>query len=132
MPRRTPHITVSAVVSPAVHEEIGRLAGANKVTRSQMINQLLEAQLTQRANARLEDAYDRLEKRLARMEERFAALMVKIGRAAAQSLFVTMKLAEMFYREKHEQQKLWLDSKHFAGKFLENRTQDSSQKNSQQ
>src|ERR1044071_7979369 len=97
MPRRTPHITVSAVVSPAVHEEIGRLAAANQVTRSQMINRLLEERLTQRANARLEDAYDRLEKRLARMEERFAALMVKVGRAAAQSLFLILKALEVYY-----------------------------------
>jgi len=48
MPRNKPFINVSAVVSPAIAEEIDRLAAANKVTRSQMVRQLLEEKLAYR------------------------------------------------------------------------------------
>ena len=77
MPRLEPHITVTAVVSPAIVEELDRLAAANQVTRSTMIRQLLEVSLTQRANERLDSAYERLEKRLARMEEASTARSVR-------------------------------------------------------
>ena len=95
MPRLKPHITVTAVVSPAIVEELDRLAAANQVTRSTMIRQLLEASLTQRANERLDSAYERLEKRLAKMEERFSSLIVKSVRAAAQGMYLAMHRAQV-------------------------------------
>lgn len=121
--RRTPLITVSAVVSPSIHEEIGRLAAASGVSKSQMVRELLEQKLTERANERLEDAYDRLERRLARMEERFAALMTKVGRASAQNLYLTQVGLRYGHRAQEEYMNKHLDDSYvFAGKFLEAKT----------
>jgi predicted nucleic acid-binding protein len=88
MPRKTPLITVSAVVTPVIAEEIAALAKANKVTKSQMVRQLLEERLVQRANQRTEDAYDRLEKRLKRIEDRFAGLIIACTKLAAQAVYI--------------------------------------------
>jgi predicted transcriptional regulator len=121
MPRRVPHITVTAVVSPAIVEELDRLAAANQLTRSTMIRQLLEASLTQRANERLDSSYDRLEKRLAKMEERFSSLIVKSIRAAAQGMYlasVGLKFGHLKQEDKY-MQKHWDDARTFAGQFLE-------------
>ena len=41
------------------------------------------------ANERQEDAYDRLEKRLANIENRFGGLIVKAVKMSAQSLYLT-------------------------------------------
>lgn len=89
MPRKTPLITVSAVVTPVIAEEIAALAKANKVTKSQMVRQLLEERLVQRANQRTEDAYDRLEKRLKRIEDRFSGLIIACTKLAAQAVYLT-------------------------------------------
>jgi len=120
--RKTPLITVSAVVSPPVHEEIARLASASGVSKSQMVRELLEQKLVERANERMEDAYDRLERRLAHMEERFAALMTKIGRASAQNLYLTQVGLRYGHRAQEEYMNKHLDDSYvFAGKFLESK-----------
>ena len=114
-------LSVTAVVSPAIVEELDRLAAANQLTRSTMIRQLLEASLTQRANERLDSSYDRLEKRLAKMEERFSSLIVKSIRAAAQGMYLTsvgLKFGHLKQEDKY-MQKHWDDAKTFAGQFLE-------------
>ena len=117
MPRKKPFISVSAVVSPAIVEEIDRLASANKVTRSHMVRQLLEEKLTERANERLENEKDKLEKRLERIENRFSALMSKVGRAAAQTLYLTMGRIHDDY-EKDAADDMWEKSKQYAGQWL--------------
>lgn len=119
MSRRKPFISVSAVVTPSVSEEIGRLAVMNKVTRSTMVRQLLEEKLTQRANERMEETYNKLEKRLQRIEERFAGLMVKTIRIAGQSLY----LNAFYYRHVEQMSKDGIDrlqreAKEFAGNLL--------------
>jgi hypothetical protein len=119
MSRRTPFISVSAVVSPSISEEIGRLAAMNKVTRSTMVRQLLEEKLTERANERMQETYDKLERRLQRIEERFSGLMVKAIRIAGQSLY----LNAFYYRavekmSKEGLDKLQEDAKAFAGNLL--------------
>lgn len=120
--RKTPLVTVSAVVTPSIYEEIDRLASSKQVSRSQMVRELLEEKLTERANERMEDAYDRLEKRLARMEERFAALMTKIGRASAQNLYLTQVGLKYGHRSQDEYLNKHLDDSYtFAGKFLESK-----------
>ncbi len=118
MPRKKPFITLSAVVSPTIVEEIDRLATANKVTRSQMVRQLLEEKLTERANQRLDEEKDKLEKRLQRIEDRFSSLMVKVGRAAAQTLFLTMERITDDY-EQEVADSMWTKSKKYAGQWLE-------------
>ena len=119
MPRRTPFISVSAVVSPAISEEIGRLAATHKVTRSTMVRQLLEEKLTERANERMQETYDKLERRLQRIEERFSGLMVKAIRISGQSLY----LNAFYYRAIAKMSKEGLDNlqeeaKAFAGSLL--------------
>lgn len=129
MPRKTPHITVTAVVSPAIAEELDRLAKANKVTRSTLIRSLLEEKLTERANERQEDAYDRLEKRLASIENRFGGLIVKAVKMSAQGLYLTSvglqyghQRQEKKYLDKH-----WDDAIAFAGKQIESKKKQGSQ-----
>lgn len=117
MPRNKPFVAVSAVVSPSVIEEIDRLAAASKVTRSQMVRQLLEEKLTERANQRLDEEKNKLEKRLAGIENRFSSLMVKVGRAAAQSLYLTMERIHDDY-EKDAANDMWDKSKQYAGQWL--------------
>ncbi len=119
MGRRTPFISVSAVVSPSISEEIGRLAATRKVTKSTMVRQLLEEKLTERANERQQETYDKLERRLQKIEERFSGLIVKAIRIAGQSLY----LNAFYYREftnmsKEDLDKLQVDAKAFAGNLL--------------
>ncbi len=119
MGRRTPFISVSAVVSPSISEEIGRLAATRKVTKSTMVRQLLEEKLTERANERQQETYDKLERRLQKIEERFSGLIVKAIRIAGQSLY----LDAFYYREftdmsKEDLDKLQVDAKAFAGNLL--------------
>ena len=118
MPRNKPLVNVSAVVSPVIVEEIDRLAVASKVSRSQMVRQLLEQKLTERANERLTEEKDKLEQRLEHMENRFASLMVKVARASAQTLYLTMEQINDDYEE-GAAQKMWEKSKHYAGQWLE-------------
>lgn len=127
--RKTPLITVSAVVSPSIHEEIGRLASASGVSKSHMVRELLEQKLVDRANERMEDAYDRLERRLSRMEERFAALMTKIGRASAQNLYLTQVGLRYGHRAQEDYMNKHLDDSYvFAGRFLESKAKKQSEK----
>lgn len=121
MQKKRSHRILSTAVSAAVEEEIARLAKANKVTKSQMIRQLLEEKLTERANERLDDAYTRLEQRMTRIEERFSALIVKNIRVSAQGLYLTMKGLEQGHAKLEEEavERYWEKSLAFAGKVLE-------------
>lgn len=91
MTKRKQSKTVSAVVTPAMFEEIGRIAAANSATVSQTIMNLLEEKLTERANERLADVLDGLERRLKKMEDRSAALLVKVLKYSAQASFFAIK-----------------------------------------
>jgi len=115
MPRKTPLITVSAVVTPVIAEEIDRLARANKMTKSQMVRQLLEERLVQKANQRTEDAYDRLEKRLKKMEDRFAGLTVSAIKYAAQAVYLIGAILKYGKTQNQDQlDKHWDKSVKFA------------------
>lgn len=128
MPRRQPFVNVSAVVSPAIAEEISRLAAANKTSRSTMVRQLLEERLTQRQNERTEDAFEQMEKRLARMEERFAKLMVKAAKASAQNLYLQMHYLEEFTElEKEDVQKWWVASRAYGAKYVQSKEKEEEQ-----
>lgn len=81
--------------------------------------------MTARANERVDSSYDRLEKRLAGMEARFAALLVKAIKASAQGLYLTgaglkygHQRQEQRYLDKH-----WEDAKAFAASWLESEKQ---------
>jgi hypothetical protein len=124
MVRRAPLVTVSAVVTPAIAEEIDRLAAAGGMSKSQLVRELLEAKLTERANQRQEDAYDRLEKRLKRIEDRFSSLIVKNMKYSAQALYLEMKNLEFSGKPQGRSflDKHWNESLEFAGKAAESKT----------
>jgi hypothetical protein len=124
MVRRTPLVTVSAVVTPVIAEEIDRLAAASGMTKSQLVRELLEAKLTERANERQEDAYDRLEKRLKKIEDRFSSLIVKNMKYSAQALYLGMKALEFSGKPQGRSflDKHWNESLEFAGKAAESKT----------
>jgi len=128
MPRRTPHITVSAVVPPALDEELTRLAASQNVSKSQLIRELLEEKLTERVNERSEDAFTKVEKRLQRIEERFSAFITKAVRASAQGLYVNMRQLEYLEEDGAEIDKIFQDSKEFAGKMLEQKSRKEGSK----
>jgi len=128
MPRRTPHITVSAVVPPALDEELTRLAASQNVSKSQLIRELLEEKLTERVNERSEDAFTKVEKRLQRIEERFSAFITKAVRASAQGLYVNMRQLEYLEEDGAEIDKIFQDSKEFAGKMLEQKSRKKGSK----
>jgi len=128
MPRLSPHVTVSAVVSPALYEEIARLAASKKTSKSDMVRQLLEERLTQRANERMEDAYDRLEKRLARIEKRFSGLIVKNIRLSAQEVYLSMRYLEEFTEmSESDLQEWYAKAKLYAAKQLQVPLEDEDQ-----
>jgi len=119
MPRKTPLITVSAVVTPVMYEEIERLAKAHKMTKSQMVKQLLEERLVQKANQRTEDAYDRLEKRLKRIEDRFSGLIVAGTKMAAQAVYLATTILRYGKTQNKEQlDKHWDNSIKFAAEQI--------------
>lgn len=133
MPRTKPFISVSAVVSPAIVEELDRLAGANKVTRSTMVRKLLEEGLTNRANERQEDAFDRLEKRLRGIENRFGSLIVKNIKFSAQAAYLGLRNLEFSGKpqSKNYLDKHWRESREFAGKAVESKAKTSESKTSE-
>lgn len=113
--RKTPLITVSAVVTPAIAEEIATLASANKVTKSQMVRRLLEERLIQRANERSEEAFDRLDRRLKRIEDRFSALIINCTKLAAQAVYLSATMLRYGKSNTKEQvDKHWDNSVKFA------------------
>ena len=122
MPRKTPHITVSAVVPPSMDEELTRLAASKRVSKSQLIRDLLEEKLVEQANERVEDAFTKVEKRLQRIEERFSAFITKAVRASAQGLYLNLKQLEYMEEDRDRIDKLFDNSKEFAGKMLEQRS----------
>ncbi len=134
MPRTKPFISVSAVVSPAIVEELDRLASANKVTRSTMVRQLLEESLTNRANERQDDAFDRLEKRLRGIENRFGALIVKGIKFSAQATYLSMRNLEFSGKPQSKDylNKHWKESREFAGKAVESKAKAEESKTSEE
>jgi predicted transcriptional regulator len=134
MPRTKPFISVSAVVSPAIVEELDRLAAANKVTRSTMVRKLLEGALTQRANERQEDAFDRLEQRLRGIENRFGSMLVKSIKFSAQATYLGMKNLEYSGKPQTDKylSKHWKESQEFAGKATESKAKAQQRQTSEE
>jgi hypothetical protein len=115
MPRKTPLITVSAVVTPVIYEEIERLARSQRVTKSQMVRQLLEERLVQKANQRQEEAYDRLERRLKKLEDRIAGLSVASAKHSAQAVALSFAILKHDKRQSEKElNKLWDNSLKYA------------------
>jgi hypothetical protein len=80
-----------------------------------MVRQLLEERLVQRANQRTEDAYDRLEKRLKRIEDRFSGLVIACTKLAAQAVYLTVTMLRYGKSNNKEQlDKHWDNSIKYA------------------
>jgi hypothetical protein len=127
MPRHQAFVNVTAVVSPAMSEEIDRLARAQKVSRSTMVRMLLEEQLTRRADQRLTETYDKVEQRLRRIESRFSAFMAKNVRLTAQNLYLDWYyLREFTELDKNALTKLNEEAREFAGQQLKQMKDDQS------
>lgn len=110
---------VSAAVTPVVMEEIDRLAASSRRSRSEIVRTLLEERLTQRANERMEAAYAQVERRLAKMDQRFSGLLVKAIRLIAQDLYLTQyEIREFTDIEDEEYRKVREKAKTFAGDQL--------------
>ena len=125
MPRRQPYVNVSAVISPAMSEDIDRLAKAAKVSKSTMVRKLLEERLTQRADERLTETYDKVEERLRRIESRFSAFMAKNVRLTAQNLYLDWYYYREFTdMEQDDLKKLNEDARAFAGQQLKQMKDD--------
>ena len=119
MPRHQPYVNVSAVISPAMAEDIERLARAAKVSKSTMVRKLLEERLTQRADERLTETYNKVEERLRRIESRFAAFMAKNVRLTAQNLYLDWYYLREFTKMSNEDlKKLNEEAKAWAGQQL--------------
>lgn len=122
MPRRQPFVNVSSVVSPAIAEEIDRLAKSNGVTTSTMVRTLLEERLTQRADERLGESYDKVEQRLKRIESRFSAFLAKAVRLIAQDLYLDWYYLRTYTDladDKAAMKKLNEEARNFAGQQLQ-------------
>ena len=124
MPRHQPYVNVSAVISPAMAEDIERLARSAKVSKSTMVRKLLEERLTQRANERLTETYDKVEERLRRIESRFSAFMAKNVRLTAQNLFLDWYYLREFTKlSKEDLKKLNQDATAWAGQQLKQKSE---------
>jgi hypothetical protein len=122
MPRRQLFVNVSAAVSPAVAEEIDRLAKSNGVTKSTMVRTLLEERLTDRANERLSESYEKLEKRLKHIESRFSSFLAKAVRLIAQDLYLDWYYLRTYTElgeDKAEMKKVNEEARNFAGQQLQ-------------
>lgn len=80
-------------VAPEVHEELKRIAKANKKTQSEVARLLLEEAIARRSEELTETQFQLVENRLTYMERRFSGWMVKLARAIAESLYYTEQLA---------------------------------------
>jgi hypothetical protein len=110
---------VSAAVTPAIMEEIDRLAASTKRSRSEVVRTLLEERLTERANERMEAAYSQVDKRLAKMDQRFSGLLVKAIRLIAHDLYLTQyELKNFTSIEEDEYHTVREKAKTFAGDQL--------------
>ena len=120
---------VSAAVTPSIAEEIDRLTASSKRSRSEVVRTLLEERLTQREDERNSDRYEAIEKRLAKLEQRFSGLLVKTIRLSAQNYYVSMfHIREQTELEHDKYQKLQEKAKAFAGDVLKQGFEDKGSK----
>lgn len=120
---------VSAAVTPAIMEEIDRLAASSKRTRSEVVRTLLEERLTQRANERMEAAYAQVDKRLAKLDKRVSGLLVKAIRLIAQDLYISLyEVREFTNIDDDDYRTMKEKAKTFAGDQLKQAFEDKESK----
>lgn len=108
----------SVRLSPQMTEEVMRLAKANGKSAADMIRQLVQDSLIRRAEDTTDTQFHLVEKRLARMEERFVAWMIKLSKASSKGLFFTEQLA-LYEVDEAEQQLLQNAANAYVRRFLQ-------------
>ena len=106
---------------PKVSEEIRRLAEANGVTPSKMIQELVRDGIIVRAEQMTNSQFYYVERRLLRIEERFAGWMVKLTKAISQTWFFTEQLA-LYEVDEEDQRALREAAQIFMREFLQQKT----------
>lgn len=101
----------------AVYEEILRLAKLNNTTPTDVVRKIVEEGLMMRAEKLTDSQFAMVEKRLSTIEERFAAWLIKLSRAAARNLFYTEQIA-LYEVDSNDQEQLREASKIYAREFL--------------
>lgn len=103
---------------PKVSEEILRLAEANGVTPSRMIQELVREAIMARAEGLTNSQFQYVERRLQRIEDRFSGWMIKLSKAISKVLFYVEQLALYEVPEK-DQEALKQAAERFMRNFLQ-------------
>ncbi len=106
---------------PKVSEEIRRLAEANGVAPSRVIQELVRDGIIVRAEQTTNSQFYYVEQRLRRIEARFAGWMVKLTKAVGQTWFFTEQLA-LFEVDEEDQVALRDAVQNFTRVFLQQKT----------
>jgi Arc/MetJ-type ribon-helix-helix transcriptional regulator len=108
----------SVRLTPELSEEVLRIAKTNRKSHSDVIRALVQDALARRAEESTNTQFSLVEKRLARIEERFAAWLIKLSKASAKSLFFTEQLA-LFEVEEEDAQQLHNAANLYVRRFLQ-------------
>ena len=102
-------------------EEVSRLAKANRLTPAEMVRELVRDGIVVRAEATTNSQFAYVEKRLRRMEDRFAGWMIKLSKAISMVLFFVEELA-LYEVDEKDQRALKEAAKSFMRQFLQQKT----------
>ena len=102
-------------------EEVSRLAKANGLTPSEMVRELVRDGIVVRAEALTNSQFAYVEKRLRRMEDRFAGWMIKLSKAISMVWFFVEELA-LYEVDEKDQIALKQAAQSFARQFLQQKT----------
>ncbi len=102
-------------------EEVTRLAKANRLTPAEMVRELVRDGIVARAEAATNSQFAYVEKRLRRMEDRFAGWMIKLSKAISMVWFFTEQLA-LYEVDEKDQIALKQLAQSFARQFLQQKT----------
>lgn len=104
-----------------MEEEILRLAKVNAVTPSEMIRALVLDGIVVRAESSTNSQFQYVERRLHRIENRFAAWLIKISKSSAQTWFFVEQLA-LFEVDEDDRRALKQAADDFMRQFLQQKT----------
>lgn len=102
-------------------EEVTRLAKANRLTPAEMVRELVRDGIVVRAEATTNSQFAYVEKRLRRIEDRFAGWMIKLSKAISMVLFFVEQLA-LYEVDENDQIALKQAAQSFARQFLQQKT----------
>lgn len=121
--------TVSASLTVSDRARLAEYARSMGITQSTAVRQILREFLDNQESAQHIEWQLPLERRMKKLEDRMAALMAKLTRAAAQNLyFSTIPFTKGGLPNEPLPQrafeKLWAESRHFASEWMKKATAD--------